>query len=256
MATRICRFWKFVKDSSIIPSHTQTQRVMWDLGNEVWEIQEPEGLITHYEIISRNRKEEFIMEEIIRILPECPIPLEAVCKRVGSEWEITSFQVEDTVLPPSPLQSPKNCNTAKTKARAPALQPVRPLAQPLARPRVQPLTHPWSQPLARPRVQPLSRPQHEHVQEQVQVQQLQMQPKSNKKTEDTYSETSSLPPPPQISKHLWTSLSQWIPPTALYQPSLHHQAVLELSDKTVHIHISPKQNTRKPRPLPSGPLFL
>jgi hypothetical protein len=29
-----------------------------------------------------------------------------------------------------------------------------------------------------------------------------------------------------------------------------------LSDKTVHIHISPKQNTRKPRPLPSGPLFL
>jgi len=252
MATRICRTWKFVKDASITPSQTQTQRVMWDLGNEVWEIQEPEGLITHYEIISRNRKEEFVMEEIIHILPECPIPLEAVCKRVGSEWEISSFEAEHTVLPPSPLQSPKNCNTAKTKARAPVVQPVRPLAQPSTRP----LTRHLTRPLTRPRVQPLSRPQHEQEQEKEQKQQLQMQPKSNKKTEDTYSETSSLPPPPQTSKNLWTSLSQWIPPTALYQPSLHHQAVLELSDKTVHIHISPKQNTRKPRPLPSGPLFL
>ena len=242
MATRICRTWKFVKDASITPSQTQTQRVMWDLGNEVWEIQEPEGLITHYEIISRNRKEEFVMEEIIHILPECPIPLEAVCKRVGSEWEISSFEAEHTVLAPLPLQSPKNCNTAKTKVRAPVLQPARPLAQPLTRP------------LRRPRAEPLTRPRAQHVQEKEQT--LQMQPKSNKKTEDTYSEVSSVLPPPQTSKHLWTSLSQWIPPTALYQPSLHHQAVLELSDKTVHIHISPKQNTRKPRPLPSGPLFL
>ena len=28
---------------------------------------------------------------------------------------------------------------------------------------------------------------------------------------------------------LWSALSQWIPPNALYQPSLHHQAFLELS---------------------------
>ena len=256
MATRICRTWKFVKDASITPSQTQPQRIMWDLGNEVWEIQEPEGLITHYEIISRNRKEEFVMEEIIHILPECPIPLEAVCKRVGSEWEISSFEAEHTVLPHSPLQSPKNCNTAKTKVRAPVLQPVRPLAQPLAQPLSRPRVQPLTQPLAQQKKAQAQKEKHEHVQEKEQKQQLQMQPKSNKKTEDTYSETSSLPPPPQTSKNLWTSLSQWIPPTALYQPSLHHQAVLELSDKTVHIHISPKQNTRKPRPLPSGPLFL
>ena len=41
----------------------------------------------------------------------------------------------------------------------------------------------------------------------------------------------------------WTSLSQWIPPNALYQPSLHHQAFLELQS------IEGKQQQQK-RPLP------
>ena len=33
-----------------------------------------------------------------------------------------------------------------------------------------------------------------------------------------------------LPTELWLSLSQWIPPNALFQPSLHHQAILELSD--------------------------
>jgi hypothetical protein len=43
-----------------------------------------------------------------------------------------------------------------------------------------------------------------------------------------------------ISQERWTSLSHWIPPSALYQPSLHHEALLELSDKSIHIVISKK----------------
>lgn len=41
-----------------------------------------------------------------------------------------------------------------------------------------------------------------------------------------------------LPAELWSSLSQWIPPHALFQPSLHHLASLELSDTP----IQPSQN--------------
>jgi hypothetical protein len=82
---------------------------------------------------------------------------------------------------------------------------------------------------------------------------------------------------------LWSSLSQWIPHHALFQPSLHHQATLELSDtpaqtypyqidssknsRTVqgqHQHVRHSQQSRPYRPkpfsreieIPKRPLFV
>jgi hypothetical protein len=46
---------------------------------------------------------------------------------------------------------------------------------------------------------------------------------------------------------LWSSLSQWIPQHALFQPSLHHQASLELSDtpaQTYPYQIYSSENSR------------
>ena len=81
---------------------------------------------------------------------------------------------------------------------------------------------------------------------------------------------------------LWSALSQWIPPNALFQPSLHHQAFLELSgtqEKTYpgktgsevnvrqkearHPYVAPARNSRpyQPKtfvqqPRVAGPLFI
>ena len=82
---------------------------------------------------------------------------------------------------------------------------------------------------------------------------------------------------------LWSSLSQWIPHHALFQPSLHHQASLELSDTPAqtypyqidssknlrtaqgqHQHVKHNQQSRPYRPkpflreieLPKRPLFV
>jgi hypothetical protein len=49
------------------------------------------------------------------------------------------------------------------------------------------------------------------------------------------------------SKQLWSSLSEWIPSSALYQPSLHSQAFLEISEKPIHIFVSPTGNAASHR---------
>ena len=57
---------------------------------------------------------------------------------------------------------------------------------------------------------------------------------------DEASVTSDASNMSNVTQERWTSLSHWIPPSALYQPSLHHEALLELSDKSIHIVISKK----------------
>jgi hypothetical protein len=50
-----------------------------------------------------------------------------------------------------------------------------------------------------------------------------------------------------LPTELWLSLSQWIPPNALFQPSLHHQAILELSDKPIQTFVA-QRNYSRPQP--------
>jgi hypothetical protein len=53
-----------------------------------------------------------------------------------------------------------------------------------------------------------------------------------------------------LPTELWLSLSQWIPPNALFQPSLHHQAILELSDKPVQTFVPRASQAPYSRPQP------
>jgi len=114
-------------------------------------------------------------------------------------------------------------------------------------------------------------------------------------SEEKTSHEKHLQPTPEIqeeesSQHfynhpteLWSSLSQWIPQHALFQPSLHHQATLELSDTPAqtypyqidssvnsrpaqgqHRHVRQGQQSKPYRPkpflreieIPKRPLFL
>jgi hypothetical protein len=54
-----------------------------------------------------------------------------------------------------------------------------------------------------------------------------------------------------LPTELWLSLSQWIPPNALFQPSLHHQAILELSDKPIQTFVPQRVqgNYSQPQPM-------
>ena len=238
VAMKICRLWEFVHTSS--PSIINT-RIIWDLGNEVWELEEGSEEIRHFEVISRKQitgQEQVTMEEELSLLPECPVPREAICHAVGSEWKITEKEVAHNEQPPSqPLKQ--------------NLQHSPPLKQRQVR----------SKPPLQAKVN--VKPKAQSTEEQHHL----TQPISNKKTkkaEDSSSETCSSAA--QDPNQLWSSLSQWIPPTALYQPSLHHQAVLDMSEKTVHIHVSPRQSKYGPQKflkhrslhqnIPQGPLFL
>ena len=238
VAVKIYRLWKFMNTSCPLSMNT---RIIWDLGNQVWELEEGSEEIRHFEVISRkqiNGQEQVTMEEELLLLPECPVPREAICHAVGSEWKITEKEVGHNEQPP--LQPEK-----QNSQHSPPLKQMQVLPKPLLQAKAK----------ADANAKEQSKEEQHHL----------TQPISNKKTkksEDSSSETCSSAA--QDPNQLWSSLSQWIPPTALYQPSLHHQAVLDMSEKIVHIHVSPRQSKySKPsyRPqkyskVPQGPLFL
>ena len=208
------------------------KRILWDLGNETWELKVDSDEIRHFEIISRKHitnQDQVSMEEVVSLLPECPVPVEAIRHIISSDWEIT--EKEGECVSPPPLQ-PAMQNQQPLK-REKTLRPSK-VAKELKLQRQSSQLRP---------LQPLSpHPSDLILQAGLQEEQHPLtHPKNSKKTkknEDSSSESSSVLHDPS---QLWSSLSQWIPPTALYQPSLHQQAVLEMSEKTVHIHVSPKR---------------
>jgi hypothetical protein len=245
VAVKIYRTWKFVHTSSPLTMNT---RIIWDLGNEVWELEEGSEEIRHFEVISRkqiNGQEQVTMEEELSLLPECPVPREAISHVVGSEWKITEKEpmekeVRHNEQPPSqPLKQslPHSPPLKQRQVRSKPLLQAKAKADANAKAQSKEEQHHLTQPISN---------------------------KKTKKTEDSSSETYSSAA--QDPNQLWSSLSQWIPPTALYQPSLHHQAVLDMSEKTVHIHLSHKQSSYRPQKflkhrslhqnIPQGPLFL
>lgn len=64
----------------------------------------------------------------------------------------------------------------------------------------------------------------------------------------TSSQSSDIPP---IDPSIWSSLSQWIPQYALFQPSLHHLADLELSEQPIQSSPSQKDRSYYSRPSPT-----
>jgi hypothetical protein len=85
-------------------------------------------------------------------------------------------------------------------------------------------------PLPLPQTQPSKKPQ--------QAQSLlNYTPPENLQSQQTSIEGESSQFSVSLPTELWLSLSQWIPPNALFQPSLHHQAILELSDKPIQTFV-------------------
>ena len=193
--------------------------VIWDLGNEFWEMRNDS--ISHYSLISRTEQQGKIIE-ILELLLETPIPLEAIRKDV-IHWTVLQ---EKLLHPSGSLEQPGSLE-----------KPVK-----------------------------------------IKQESLNKKKMKNKKSEDQescssdYSQSSYNHP----QKLFWSSLSQWIPPSALFQPSLHHQVFLELSDIPVKIFLSPSPKIHRkvqgqhfqrvketrpchqkaPSPSNTGPLFL
>ena len=227
----IRRLWKREYATSTSDPTSESKRTIWDMGNEVWEMYEDE--IRHFQIHSR----EFIQEnlvEIVSLLPESPIPLEAVENDVGSGWSV----LEEVI--------PKPCENQRLSS---------PDEKPLKHVKVSSAAASSRKKSAPRQGSSLRSPQAPPQQQQEEKEQGQEQARQNKSRKTSSENCSySSSQPSESEKHLWSSLSQWIPAYALYQPSLHSQAILEMTEKTVHIHLSPKQY--KPKIRLSGPSFL
>ncbi len=170
---RIHRVWK--------KGHCPLERSMWEYGNERWELQ-PNGLIYHYSVLSRWKEQEEVHERL-EMLPESPIPLEALSPHlIGSEW---MWEENEELILVSPQES--FADTTQIKKVSTPLPPVVPSEDQIS---------------------------HE------QLKQLNLESPAIMSSQPSYN----------LPTELWCSLSQWIPPFALFQPSLHLQAASELSD--------------------------
>ena len=178
---RIHRVWK--------KGNSSLERSMWEYSDERWELQTT-GLIYHYRVEQRWKEQEEIHERL-EMLPESPIPLEALSPHViGSEWVWEEFEE-----PALEFQQESSFDTIQAKM--------------VSTSKVQLVSTP--PPPVVPSGDQISHEQLKQLNQESQAI-LSSQPSYNLPTE------------------LWCSLSQWIPPFALFQPSLHLQAASELSD--------------------------
>jgi len=216
---RILRTWKRCSANAI-------QWTIWDRGDELWEMKG--GEIRHFSLINRV-KEGDIITEVLQLQKESPIPLEAI------RQQIQGWQVEESQIPCAPASAPAAPapappSTASQKARVPLLLRQAPAFLPDTPEDAS--SHPAPQQqfpgkalLKRENIektkstslaqkqQPLKQSHHDSQKQQVQA------------LQEEHSEQPSY----TLPNELWSSLSQWIPPNALFQPSLHHQAFLESS---------------------------
>ena len=186
-------------------------RMMWDIGSEFWETIDYEK-ITHYKVLSRESVVGGIIE-ILEELPECPIPAEAIPKKI-SGWTIKcKIQSRAAV---------KDLPQREYVASSP-LRGVRPQAGLLEAPPLQ--------------------AQQTHTKEKGKPKEKERPKGSQPKSEDI--DTSERE---ANKRDLWTSLSQWIPPSALYQASLHEE-FLELLEQTQPSQVKKHKHRPSQRPL-------
>ncbi len=179
----LLRIWR---RSSLLDAEKTPMTHMWDLGDEQWELTCSSGQIRHWRIVSREivKKDPVEVHETCEILPECPVPKEALLQIDASGW-----QIEELVVQPMQVvqpQLPSSHSKAKERVSTPLAQPSEPSSNPAVREQRQ-LSDPESQ------------------------------------------GGVAMLPSCILPTELWSSLSQWIPPSALFQPSLHRLADVELS---------------------------
>lgn len=201
---------------------------MWQLGDEIWEMKG--DTLRHFKIVSRVPVQEEIREVLVE-LPESPIPLEALRSHRVSGWEVVQTQYRQPLKSgQSPL--PPLQNSKKVELPAPVVV--------------------------------LKKKSSSNQTSREKLRLLEQESVVTGSSQDSEVHPTLLLQP----QALWSSLSQWIPQHALFQPSLHHQAYLELSELPVqvsafqkgsshHLHagqgqrlnvnITPHRSTGKPR---------
>jgi hypothetical protein len=233
--TTIIRTWK--------KCHPDTLWSIWDGGNEFWELKN--GHIRHFSVIERSREGELIIEKV-HLLPESAIPLEVVRQTILG-WEVEEVE--------APLQTQVQVQQVQQVQVQVQVQPQTQLQVqaklPLRRKGVfQPLTQgpaflpdtpedasedppqqsQYQQPpfSNRQKIDEATQNEAKKTEEDTELQQCQ-EGQANPCSQNLVLKEASLQDSYTPPTELWSALSQWIPPNALYQPSLHHQAFLELS---------------------------
>ena len=280
---KILRTWVF--------SQEQTNSwCIWDLGDEMWELKNE--ILRHFRVVSRTLLSPQTLEETVEILCDCPIPLEAIERRSAGVGWIVSEEVITLALGTSQKEKQMQEEVQQTVAGGKIQQPVRHHQQPQA-PSEESSGLALPLPLQKQMQKQMQKQKHEQKHEQKtkvmsasspslspvssqpadekrksQKEKQVQKPKAllavsskedNKIEQESQSSYSSHGSPASAnSKQLWSSLSEWIPSSALYQPSLHSQAFLEISEKPIHIFVSPTGVTssgsihrrRRPKQLP------
>ena len=239
------RIWK----RNVLTNITWT---IWDSGNEFWELKE--DCIRHFSILDRRMEGESLRESVIQ-LKDSPIPLEALRQEIQG-WEVVEESSSASLPVAPPLASPPAL-APPSAARGSAKQEQKPLSQkkPLFLPEVSPfvkqgpaflpdtpedVSQPYLSPENKERREKKMKisssassgssssskvlkkcPQEPSEKETFHEKPL---PQDSNSQEESFSQHSCT-----LVSEPWYSLSQWIPPYALYQPSLNYQSSFELS---------------------------
>ena len=209
------RVWSSASNAQ---SDTPEDRMMWDFGSEFWETTDYEK-ITHYKVLSRESVVGGIIE-VVEELPESPIPAEAIPKKI-SGWNIKVVE-----LTPYKIQSRAAVKDLPQQHVASSSSPVRE-ARPQARSR---------------EARPQARPPQNHTKAMVKPKLAQ-----NVKVSPLPAEDIDTSEREANKRDLWTSLSQWIPPSALYQASLHEE-ILELLEQSQPVKRQKPKPKQKQKP--------
>ena len=243
------RIWK----RNVLTNITWT---IWDSGNEFWELKE--DCIRHFSILDRRMEGESLRESVIQ-LKDSPIPLEALRQEIQG-WEVIEESSSASVAPSPvapPLASAAPALAPPSAARGSAKQEQKPLSQkkPLFLPEVSPFVKQGPaflpdtpEDVSQPYLSPENK---ERREKKMKISSSASSGSSSsskvlKKCPQELSEKESFHEKPlsqdsnsqeeSFSQHSctlvsepWYSLSQWIPPYALYQPSLNYQSSFELS---------------------------
>ena len=235
--TFIQRTWRL--SSSRSSSQESQPWVLWDMGNEIWE-QKKDG-IRHFRLLDRQMIKEQEVKEVLELLPETPVPFEALARHlVGPEWEVQEKHLKEQPLAKQPQAQAQAQASQSSQKQAKA--PKSSLANKTANTKKQPgqsALQPTGE--GQPPLPPPQQPQPVSASPCILPEQPQL-------LNEASLEAQSLQQSCMFPMELWSSLSQWIPPSALYQPSLHIQAMSELSGKPNKTSPSPKYSSKNLQP--------
>ena len=251
----IVRIWKICKELS------HTNWIIWDRGDEMWELRG--DVLRHFEVLERCHSIDNVITERLRLLRESAIPLEAIRHSIQG-WKVDESVVHS--LPQVKLVLPLTSSPLSTPTPSPRTNDLRAGAQLAGQSDGSDKKGAF---LRKNLLNSGSKPGANEAKEAKEANEANEAKEANGKgiqlvaSESLLEEKSRPVTPLQSAQETqeeefsqlfynhptehWSSLSQWIPPHALFQPSLHHQATLELSDtpaQTYPYQIDSSKNSR------------